>query len=46
MKTLLFTLLLITSAASAQTPLSDGKTFTGWEGNTTKQWRIEDGAFT
>ena len=46
MKTLLLTLLLITSAASAQTPLSDGKTFTGWEGDTTTQWRIEDGAFT
>ena len=37
---------LLTSVASAQTPLSDGKTFTGWEGNTTTQWRIEDGAFT
>ena len=46
MKTILITLLLITSAASAQTPLSDGKTFTGWEGDTTTQWRIEDGAFT
>ncbi len=42
----LLTFLLITSAASAQTPLSDGKTFTGWEGDTTTQWRIEDGAFT
>ncbi|MFM9954291.1 MAG: DUF1080 domain-containing protein, partial [Opitutaceae bacterium] len=46
MKTLLLTVLLLTSVASAQTPLSDGKTFTGWEGNTTTQWRIEDGAFT
>jgi hypothetical protein len=46
MKTLLLTFLLITSAASALTPLSDGKTFTGWEGNTNTQWRIEDGAFT
>ena len=46
MKTLLLTLLLLTSAASAQTPLSDGKTFAGWEGDTTTQWRIEDGAFT
>ncbi len=46
MKTLLLTLLFITSAASAQIPLSDGKTFTGWEGDITKQWRIEDGAFT
>jgi hypothetical protein len=46
MKTLLLSLVLLTSAASAQTPLSDGKTFTGWEGDTTAQWRIEDGAFT
>jgi hypothetical protein len=46
MKILLFTLLFITSAASAQTPLFDGKTFTGWEGDTTTQWRIEEGAFT
>jgi hypothetical protein len=46
MKTRLLTFLLITSAASAQTPLSGGKTFTGWEGDTTTQWRIEDGAFT
>ena len=46
MKAILLTLLLITSAASAQTPLSDGKTFAGWEGDTTTQWRIEDGAFT
>jgi hypothetical protein len=26
--------------------LFDGKTFTGWEGNTTTQWRIEEGALT
>ena len=45
MKKLLLSLVLLTSAASAQTPLSDGKTFTGWEGDTA-QWRIEDGAFT
>jgi hypothetical protein len=25
--------------------LSDGKTFDGWEGDTEKTWRIEDGAF-
>jgi len=37
---------LLTSVASAQTPLSDGKTFSGWEGDTTTQWRIEDAAFT
>jgi hypothetical protein len=46
MKSLLLTLVLLTSVASAQTPLSDGKTFDGWEGDTTQQWRIEDGAFT
>jgi hypothetical protein len=45
LKTLL-TFLLITSAASAQTALFDGKTFTGWEGDTSTQWHIEDGAFT
>ncbi len=27
-------------------PLFDGKTFTGWEGDTKTTWRIEDGAFT
>ena len=26
--------------------LFDGKTFTGWEGDTEKTWRIEDGCFT
>lgn len=26
-------------------PLFDGKTFTGWEGDTKTTWRIEDGAF-
>ena len=40
----LLTALLLASAASAQTPLFDGKTFTGWEGDTEKTWRIEDGA--
>ena len=40
------TSLLLASVASAQTPLTDGKTFDGWEGDTTTQWRIEDGAFT
>lgn len=34
------------SSASADESLSlfDGKTFTGWEGDTEKTWRIEDGA--
>jgi hypothetical protein len=26
-------------------PLSDGKSFAGWDGETNKTWRIEDGAF-
>lgn len=32
------------SAASAADALFDGKTFTGWEGNTGTVWRVEDGA--
>jgi len=36
--------LLVTSAASAEPkPLFDGKTLAGWEGDTAKTWRIEDG---
>ena len=31
-------------AFAAEVPLFDGKTFTGWEGDTAKTWRIEDGA--
>ena len=46
MEKTLFLTLLLASVASAQTPLTDGKTFDGWEGDTTQQWRIEDGAFT
>lgn len=39
-----FLLLLSCAAASAApVPLFDGKTFNGWEGETTKVWRIEDG---
>lgn len=30
-------------AAAAPTALFDGKTFAGWEGDTEKTWRIEDG---
>ena len=30
---------------AAPTPLADGKTFAGWEGDTAKTWRIQDGAF-
>lgn len=33
----LLTALLITSAAPAQTPLFDSKTFTGWEGDAPTQ---------
>jgi Domain of Unknown Function (DUF1080) len=32
------------SAFAAPVPLFDGKTFAGWEGDTAKTWRIEDGA--
>ena len=40
-------LLLVASFAQAEPiPLFDGKTFAGWEGDTTNTWRIEDGAFT
>jgi len=31
------------TAFAAPKPLFDGKTFDGWEGNTAKMWRIEDG---
>ena len=38
-------LLLFTAfAQAAGTPLFDGKTFTGWEGDTSATWRIEEGA--
>jgi hypothetical protein len=49
MKWLLASLLLplsILGVAAAPVPLSDGKTFHGWEGDTNKTWRIENGAFT
>lgn len=48
-KTLIVAALLTATAAFAQKKpvvLFDGKTFAGWEGNSTTQWRIEDGAFT
>jgi hypothetical protein len=31
--------------AGKTVPLSDGKTFAGWEGDTNKTWRIVEGAF-
>ena len=40
----LFLALLPTLALAAPVPLFDGKTFAGWEGDTAKTWRIEDGA--
>ena len=40
---LLFLTLTLTAAANP-VPLFDGKTFTGWEGDTNTVWRIEDGA--
>lgn len=39
----LFFLSLGPTAFSAPAPLFDGKTFQGWEGDTAKTWRIEDG---
>jgi len=44
MKTLLFSLLLSLPTFASPVQLFDGKTFTGWEGDTAKTWRIEDGA--
>jgi hypothetical protein len=38
---LLSTLVLL---LAAPVPLFDGKTFAGWEGDTEKTWRIEDGS--
>src|SRR5438132_2661351 len=36
---------LIAADSRKPIPLSDGKTFAGWDGDTHKTWRIEDGAF-
>ena len=36
--------LLLILAADDAVPLFDGKTFAGWEGDTKKTWRIEDGS--
>jgi hypothetical protein len=48
MKTSLASLLVLALLANTllagPVPIFDGKTFAGWEGDTTKTWRIEDGA--
>lgn len=38
-------LLPAAQGAAQPIPLSDGKTFRGWDGDTNKTWRIEQGAF-
>jgi hypothetical protein len=38
-------LALATFASAAPVPIFDGKSFDGWEGDTTKTWRIVDGCF-
>ena len=40
----LLSLALTLTASADPVPLFDGKTFTGWEGDTNTVWRIEDGA--
>src|SRR5262249_29488500 len=37
--------LVATNVFSAPVKISDGQTFRGWEGDTNKTWRIEEGAF-
>src|SRR5262245_61878890 len=44
-RTTLFGILLIPAFARGESkPLFDGKTLAGWEGDTAKTWRVEDGA--
>jgi hypothetical protein len=38
--------LAVPAIAAEPVPLFDGKTFVGWEGDTAKTWKIEDGAIT
>ena len=40
----IFSLALTLTASANPVPLFDGKTFTGWEGDTNTVWRIEDSA--
>lgn len=43
---LLLAALPCTAADSSKpVPISDGSSFKGWDGDTNKSWRIEDGAF-
>jgi hypothetical protein len=46
MLSLLLSLFLNVALPTEPMKLFDGKTFTGWEGNTQSVWRIEDGALT
>jgi len=39
-------LLAVVGSSATPAPLFDGKTFTGWEGDTANTWRIENGALT
>jgi hypothetical protein len=41
---IIMTLTFIASAPAEPVSLFDGKTFDGWEGDTEKTWKIEDGA--
>lgn len=41
---LAFSLTTVSASAAEPTALFNGKDFTGWEGDTVKTWRIEDGA--
>jgi hypothetical protein len=37
---------VVPGIAQGQSPLFDGKTFAGWEGDTNQTWRVEAGAIT
>jgi len=41
-----FSLLLVGTVSAAEKSLFDGKSFDGWEGDTGKTWKIEDGMIT
>jgi len=41
-----FSLLLVGTVSAAEKSLFDGKSFDGWEGDTEKTWKIEDGMIT